>query len=602
MDGIQAKAESAFQGMTAKEISKPVEDFAEGIGKIGGNIVGAAAALLLSKESNKEEQTSAAIAAQLKQKTKDLDRTGKNLIELPTKSVQLTIEIIKLSKQFVLAKSKDSFKDLKSRLSDTFGSIKRFMFDRSKGKVNIKEEVRGSSAEQAKKLIDLLKTPEGENAPHDFYNVTIASEGVKLLEVKDGKVEMNAIAEHMDSAVIEAAINRDTIPAVLNPNLTKIPSESLTGRILAQQQSEVVNGDSIGELPTAAVSESAQTNIAQSNTETVDDPLANNRQRLEQLVRLHEIGKTDKNNFVIGNGKNQVTIRATADLGNSKKYTVTRAGVEPFTFVTNEDGEVIVHDVNIESIDDVLDSAELGFNGQFGSEFTPKAKSVSKPIAQLSNLATAVKNLPEEQKSFEFGDKSYQLVKDAKATTISNDNGKLTIDVNGKLFATGTILSELTTGGKNSNAMQIVAKIRADGDEVERLLSIERGAANAGDVELATGVAKQAKAGFAQVNSAVGELKNIATREVVKTPTVIAADEVLETQKQELSTATQVRAEKVLSLADLNDLPDEIENDVRQKTGLLAQLNNDEEATKLVETLAEIERELAIASEESLQQ
>lgn len=598
MDGIQAKAQSAFQGMTAKEISKPVEDLAEGIGKIGVNIVEASVAALLPKKSNKEEQTSADIAAQLKQKTKDLDRIGKNLIELPTKSAQLTIEIIKLSKQFVLAKSKDSFKDLKSRLSNTFGSIKQFMFDRSKGKVNIKEEVRGSSAEQAKKLINLLKTPKGENAPHDFYNVTIASEGVKLLEVKNGKVEMNAIAEHMDSAVIEAAINRDTIPAVLNPNLTKIPSESLTGRILAQQQSEVVNGDSIGELPTAAVSESEEVNIAQFNTEIVNDPLANNWQRLEQLARLHEIGKTDKNNLVVGNGKNQVTISATEDLDNNKKYTVTRAGSEPYSFIVNEDSELIVHEINIESIDDVLDSAELGFNGQFGSEFTPRAKSVSKPITQLSNLANEVKNLPEGQKSFEFGDKSYQIIKDAKATTISNDNGKLTIGVNGKISITGTILSELTAGGKNSNSMQIVAKIRADGDEVERLLSIERGAANVGDVELATGVAKQAKVGFAHVNSSVGDLKNIAQREVVKTPTVIAADEVLETQKQELSTAKQVRVEKVLSLADLNDLPDRIENDDRPKTGLLAQLNNDAEATKLVES----ERELAPAAEESLQQ
>ena len=131
---------------------------------------------------------------------------------------------------------------------------------------------------------------------------------------------MNTIVEHMDSAVIEAAINRDTIPAVLNPNLAKISSDSLTGRILAEQQSEVVNGDLIGELPTAVVSESEEVNIAQFNTEIVNDPLANNQQRLEQLARLHEIGKTDKNNLVVGNGKNQVTISATADLGNSKKY------------------------------------------------------------------------------------------------------------------------------------------------------------------------------------------------------------------------------------------------------------------------------------------
>ncbi|WP_373543525.1 hypothetical protein [Chamaesiphon sp.] len=597
MDGIQAKAQSAFQGMTAKEISKPVEDLAEGIGKLGGNIVGATVAALLQKKSNQKEQTSADIAARLKQKTKDLDRTGKDLIELPTKSVQLTIEIIKLSKQFVLAKSKDSFKDLKSKLSDALGSIKQFMFDRSKGKVNIEEEVRGTSPEQAKKLIDLLKTPEGEKAPHDFYNVTIASEGAKLLEVKNGKVEMNTIAKHMDSAVIEAAINRDTIPAVLNPNLAKISSESLTGRILAQQQSEVVNGDEIGELPTAVVTESAELNTAQFKTEVVNDLLANNQQRLEQLVRLHEIGKTDKNNLVIGNGKNQVTISATADLGNSQKYTVNRAGAEPFTFIANEDGEVIVHDVNIESIDDVLDSAELGFNGQSGSEFTPKAKSVSKPLPQLSNLANEVKNLPAGKTSFEFGDRFYQIVKDERATMISNDNGKLTIDTSGKVSATRRILTDLTAGGKNSNSMAIVAKIRADGDEVERLLSIERGAASAGDVELATGVAKQAKAEFSQISSAVGELKNIATREPAKIPTVIAADEVLETQKQELSTAKKVRVEKVVSLADLNDLPDEVEYD-RPKTGLLAQLNNDAEATKLVAA----ERELAIAAEESLQQ
>ena len=597
MEGIQARAQSAVQGMTAKEISNTAEDFVEGIGKIGGNVIGATVAALLPKKSNEEEQTSADIAAQLKQKAKDLDRAGKDLIELPTKSVQLTIEIIKLSKQFVLAKSKDSFKDLKSRLSNTLGSIKQFMFDRSKGKVNIEEDVRGSSAEQAKKLIDLLKTPEGENAPHDFQNVTIASEGVKLLEVKNGKVEMNTIAEHMNSAVIEAAINRDTIPAVLNPNLAKISSDSLTGRILAEQQSEVVNGDLIGEVPTAVVSESEEVNIAQFNTEIVNDPLANNRQRLKQLARLHEIGKTDKNNLVVGNGKNQVTISATADLGNSKKYTVARAGAEPFTFIANEDSEVIVHDVNIESIDDVLDSAELGFNGQSGSEFTPKAKLLSKPLPQLSNLVNEVKNLPEGQKSFEFGDRSYQIVKDAEQTTISNDNGKLTIDANGKVSATGTILTELTAGGKNSNSTQIVAKIRADGDEVERLLSIERGAANEGNVELATGVAKQAKAGFAQVRSSVGELKNIATREPAKIPTVISADEVLETQKQELSTAKKVRVEKVVSLSDLNELPDEIENN-RSKTGLLAQLNNDAEATKLVEA----DRELAIAAEESLQQ
>ena len=173
----------------------------------------------------------------------------------------------------------------------------------------------------------------------------------------------------------------------------------------------------------------------------------------------------------------------------------------------------------------------------------------------------------------------------------------LTIDVNGKVSATGTILTELTAGGKNSTSTQIVAKIRADGDEVERLLSIERGAANKGNVELATGVAKQAKAGFAQVRSSVGELKNIAQREPAKIPTVIAADEVLETQKQELSTAKKVRVEKVVSLSDLNELPDEIERD-RPKTGLLAQLNNDAEATKLVEA----DRELAIAAEESLQQ
>ena len=132
MDGIQARAQSAVQGMTAKEISNTAEDFVEGIGKIGGNIIGATVAALLPKKSNEEEQTSADIAAQLKQKAKDLDRAGKDLIELPTKSVQLTIEIIKLSKQFVLAKSKDSFKDLKSKLSNTFGSIKQFMFDRSK--------------------------------------------------------------------------------------------------------------------------------------------------------------------------------------------------------------------------------------------------------------------------------------------------------------------------------------------------------------------------------------------------------------------------------------------------------------------------------------
>ena len=59
MDGIQARAQSAVQGMTAKEISNTAEDFVEDIGKIGGNIIGATVAALLPKnpiKRNKHQQ------------------------------------------------------------------------------------------------------------------------------------------------------------------------------------------------------------------------------------------------------------------------------------------------------------------------------------------------------------------------------------------------------------------------------------------------------------------------------------------------------------------------------------------------------------------
>lgn len=275
MEGFHEKAQSHYQGTTAKEISAAAGVATGAVIDLTIANINAIGNLFKPQNQNKEEdvimqakstqrKSSADVSQQIGQTTQELGNTLQSAIALPVKSMRLAVEIVKLTKDFLYTKSSESFDELKdkfdrtkSNLSNTTnkfkltlnkasGSIKNFLFDCTKGKVNITEEVQGTRAEQAKKFIDLLKTPQGQKAPHNFLNVEIKLEKTQLLEVKNGFVANNAIAEHMDSEVVQELINQNTIPAILNPNLINIAKESLTAGIVSKQQSEVVSADLVG--------------------------------------------------------------------------------------------------------------------------------------------------------------------------------------------------------------------------------------------------------------------------------------------------------------------------------------------------------------------
>jgi hypothetical protein len=554
MDGIQEKVQSFVQGTTAKEISHILDDAAEAAGQRVGEAI---AGIFNSKKERTEkaehkERNSKKLGSQLSETTEELRDAVRSAIALPVKSAKLTVDLIKLTNEFVKAKNDELLDDIKSKIGEfkdravsAFISIKQFMFDRSKGKVNIKEEVSGNRAEQARKFIDLLRTPQGEKAPHDFYNVEIKSEGVSLLEVKDGVMTANNVAAQMDSKIIEQLLNQNTIPAVLNPSLSNIPVESLTSHVISQQQTEIVINDLIGEEPM-----NAEVNV-NSETEAIEqaDPIAAKREQLENLVKLHSLAYNRNNDLHIDDDKGRIVIKASPnDIGSGNKYTIVDSGSgDSASFITDKDGSVITYDANIDRFDAVLDSADLGFNSDAGSKLRPSNMSRTKELKAFNNLSAELKNLEEGERSIEIGGRTYQIEKTKEATTIlTGKDSKLTIAADGKIASTGDAIQDLFAGGSKSNSAKLVAKIQDENNEVKQMMSLQRGAANEGDTQAAIGFGKAAMVESSELQTVVGRVQSApAVAGTIEIPSIVSPEAVRETQESGVFVAAAVKQEQM---------------------------------------------------------
>ena len=609
MDGLHSNAQNAVQGSSAKEITDGIASLIGGAVDVAGDTIELAGKLFNNsqKKDGKGEElstlpnkksSSAELGKQLGKTTQELGDTARSAIALPVKAVQQTIEIVKLVKEFVQAKGTETFDDIKLKLSSAkqnglsavdeirsklstgiknvkgaANSIKNFLFDRTKGKVNIKEEVRGNRAEQAKKFIDLLKTEAGEQAPHDFHNVEIKSEGIKLLEVKDGVVELNTIAEQMNLEIVQTAMTQNIIPAVLNPNLANVDSDSFTGQILAEQQVVEVNGEGLdpflanqlNELLTQAENQviaEVQANVESEVVSDTPDLIAENRSRLENLVEMHKLAADIKNKLTLNDSNGiAVTVTVQTAIGKTLQYSVATKGNRPYTFIASKDGEVITYNANIESIEKVLDSAEVAFNPEFNSQFAVNRFSKHSTTTALHQFSSKLAAIPFGYQSVTIGKQTYQVAKDAaKITVTASDDHQLTIQADGKVSSSGTFMSELFEGGKSSISSKLIAKIQAENNEVKEILSRERGAMNQGDLERAEGLGKEAKTEFSEVQGLNANLNQVAKATPVAAPTIIRPERVFDllekVEAEETKVEAQTRSEVIITKEELKDLRD----------------------------------------------
>jgi hypothetical protein len=611
MDGLHSNAQNAVQGSTAKEITDGIASLIGGAVDVAGDTIELASKLFNNNKKKDGEGedispppskklNSAELGKQLGKATQELGDTARSAIALPVKAVQQTIEIVKLVKEFVQAKGTETFYDIKLKLSSAkqtglsaideirsklitgiknvkgaANSIKNFLFDRTKGKVNIKEEIRGNRTEQAKKFIDLLKTEAGEQAPHDFHNVEIKSEGIKLLEVKDGMVELNTIAEQMNSEIVQTAMTQNTIPAVLNPSLANVDSDSLTGQILAEQQVVEVNGEGLdptlanqldellAQVGNQAATDTQANTKSESESENATDTLdliTANQSRLENLVQMHKLA-ADKDKVLTLDGNDRVTVTAQAAIGEAIQYNVATKGNRPYTFIASKDGEVITYDANIESIEKVLDSAEVAFNPELNSQFTVNRFSKNSTTTALHQFSSKLATMPEGEQSVTIGERTYQVTKDtAKVTVTASDDSQLTIQADGKVSSSGTVINELFEGGKSSISTKLIAKIQAENNEVKEILSRERGAMNQGDLDRAEGLGKEAKTELSEVQGLNANLNQVAETEVIIEPTTVRPEKVFdlleEVEAEENKVEAQTQSEVIITNGQLKDLRD----------------------------------------------
>jgi hypothetical protein len=606
MDGLHSDAQNAVQGVSAKEISEEVGEAVEQvIGFIGD---------LFEQDPNKNKESAAdnvtastASSVELSQKlgktSTKLGQTVKTAVTAPVEAVKLTVEIIKLTKDFVRAKSSETIDDLQvkfraglgkgkdllndlqlklgsglSKAKEITKSIKNFLFDRTNGKVNIKEEVRGNRAEQAKKFIDLLKTEAGEQAPHDFHNVEIKSEGIKLLEVKDGLVELNEIAKQMNSEIVQTAMTQNTIPAVLSPNLANVDSDSLTGQILADQQLVEINGegldpilaDELDRLLVQAENQAAAIDRVNANSELATDTsalIAENRRGLENLVQMHKLAANEKGKLIL-DGSDRVTVTIQAATGENLQYNVATKGDRSYSFITNKDGQVITYDADITSVAPLLDSAAVAFNPELDSQFTVGQFSKNSRTNALHQFSHELATMPEGEQSVTIGEQAYQVTKDAAQVTVTtSDDSQLTIQADGKVSSSGTVMNELFEGGKSSISTKLIAKIQAENNEVKEILSRERGAMNQGDLDRAEGLGKAAKTELSEVKGLNANLDRVAKTEAIVEPTTVRPERVFdlveEVEAKETKVEAQTQSQVIITNSQLKDLRDDRRDDIK---------------------------------------
>jgi hypothetical protein len=262
VEGLHGNAQNQVSA-SANDISKLAEKIAEGLAEASLDGFFKALEKIQAIQLKNQQQTAAVLSDFAA--TENLADRKENLTKLKHKLAHETSEFrrdsrrnaVKVGLGYILS----LFKNVKKFLQDTweapgrfirgiknkFKSLKDFMFQETKGEVNIGQQLTGSKQEQAEKFIKLLNISPGEKAPEGLENTTIAPWGENLITVdENNNVTANLIQPLMKSEVVQLAIERNTVAAAMAANIQPVPS-SLASQEL-NLQGQLIGQDTIDEL------------------------------------------------------------------------------------------------------------------------------------------------------------------------------------------------------------------------------------------------------------------------------------------------------------------------------------------------------------------
>jgi hypothetical protein len=262
LEGFHGNAQNQVSA-SANDISKLAEKIAEGLAEASLDGFFKALEKIQAIQLKNQQQTAAVLSDFAA--TENLADRKENLTKLKQKLAYETSEFRRDSRQNAvkvgLGYILSLFKNVKKFLKDTweapgrfvrgiknkFKSLRDFMFQETKGEVNIGQQLTGSKQEQAEKFIKLLNISPGEKAPEGLENTTIAPWGENLITVdENNNVTANLIQPLMNSEVVQLAIERNTVAAAMAANIQPVPS-SLASQEL-NLQGQLIGQDTIDEL------------------------------------------------------------------------------------------------------------------------------------------------------------------------------------------------------------------------------------------------------------------------------------------------------------------------------------------------------------------